>query len=107
DHITNWDQWRDYMAARTAKTPGDHRRRHPFYQSMDELHDCEIAITLQRHHRTTVKAIQAVLSTVHGMLKFSTEEGIVTIRSSLLIPAECASVDTSSVTPGEKKAHPA
>nr|GEV93553.1 reverse transcriptase domain-containing protein [Tanacetum cinerariifolium] len=26
---------------------------------------------------------------------------------SLLIPAECASVDTSSVTPGEKKAHPA
>nr|GEZ91790.1 reverse transcriptase domain-containing protein [Tanacetum cinerariifolium] len=41
------------------------------------------------------------------MLKFPTEEGIVTIRSSLLIPAECASVDTSSVTLGEKKAHPA
>nr|GEV88459.1 reverse transcriptase domain-containing protein [Tanacetum cinerariifolium] len=49
----------------------------------------------------------AVPSTVHAMLKFSTEEGIVTIRSSLLIPAECASVDTSSVTPGEKKAYPA
>nr|GEX15294.1 hypothetical protein [Tanacetum cinerariifolium] len=57
--------------------------------------------------RSGLKAIQAVPSTVHGMLKFSTEEGIVTIRSSLLIPAECASVDTSSVTPGEKKAHPA
>nr|GFC69767.1 reverse transcriptase domain-containing protein [Tanacetum cinerariifolium] len=56
--------------------------------------------------RPGLKAIQAVPSTVHRMLKFSTEEGIVTIRSSLLIPAECASVNTSSVTPGEKKAHP-
>nr|GFC99262.1 reverse transcriptase domain-containing protein [Tanacetum cinerariifolium] len=54
-----------------------------------------------------LKAIQAVPSTVHGMLKFPTEERIVTICSSLLIPTECASVDTSSVTPGEKKAHPA
>nr|GEW71946.1 reverse transcriptase domain-containing protein [Tanacetum cinerariifolium] len=33
--------------------------------------------------------------------------GIVTIRSSLLIPAECASVDTSFVTPREKKTRPA
>nr|GFB58704.1 reverse transcriptase domain-containing protein [Tanacetum cinerariifolium] len=57
--------------------------------------------------RPRLKAIQAVPSTVHGMLKFPTKEGIVIIRSSLLIPAECASVDTSSVTPGEKKAHPA
>nr|GEW73684.1 reverse transcriptase domain-containing protein [Tanacetum cinerariifolium] len=31
-----------------------------------------------------LKAIQAVPSTIHGMLKFPTEEGIVTIRSSLL-----------------------
>nr|GEW14871.1 reverse transcriptase domain-containing protein [Tanacetum cinerariifolium] len=54
--------------------------------------------------RPGLKAIQAVSSTVHGMLKFPTEEEIVTIRSSLLIHAECASVDTSSVTPGEKKA---
>nr|GFC45516.1 reverse transcriptase domain-containing protein [Tanacetum cinerariifolium] len=54
-----------------------------------------------------LKAIQAVPSTVHGMLKFPTEEGIVTIRSSLLIPAECALVDTSSVTPREKKTRPA
>nr|GFA82359.1 reverse transcriptase domain-containing protein [Tanacetum cinerariifolium] len=38
--------------------------------------------------RPGLKAIQAVPSTVHGMLKFPTEEGIVTIRSSLLIPAE-------------------
>nr|GFA80323.1 reverse transcriptase domain-containing protein [Tanacetum cinerariifolium] len=57
--------------------------------------------------RPGLKAIQAVSSTVHGMLKFPTEEGIVTIRSFLLIPAECASVGTSPVTPREKKAHPA
>nr|GFD18195.1 reverse transcriptase domain-containing protein [Tanacetum cinerariifolium] len=40
------------------------------------------------------------------MLKFPTKEGIVTICSSLLIPVECALVNTSSVTPEEKKAHP-
>nr|GEZ49401.1 reverse transcriptase domain-containing protein [Tanacetum cinerariifolium] len=56
--------------------------------------------------RPGLKAIQAVPSTLHGMLKFLTEEGIVTIRSSLLIPAECSSVGTSPVAPGEKKAHP-
>nr|GFB98026.1 reverse transcriptase domain-containing protein [Tanacetum cinerariifolium] len=56
--------------------------------------------------RPGLKAIHVVPSTVHGMLKYPTEEGIVTIRSSLLIHAECASVNTSSVTPGEKKAHP-
>nr|GEY32452.1 reverse transcriptase domain-containing protein [Tanacetum cinerariifolium] len=57
--------------------------------------------------RPGLKAIQAVPSTVHGMLKFLNEEGIVTICSSLLIPAECASVDTSSVMPREKMTRPA
>nr|GEY35986.1 reverse transcriptase domain-containing protein [Tanacetum cinerariifolium] len=57
--------------------------------------------------RSGLKAIQAVPSTVHGMLKFPTEEGIVTIRSSLLIPSECALIDTSSVTPREKRTRPA
>nr|GEZ37245.1 reverse transcriptase domain-containing protein [Tanacetum cinerariifolium] len=57
--------------------------------------------------RLGLKAIQAVPSTVYGMLKFLTEEGIVTIRSSLLIPAEYASVGISPMTPEEKKAHPA
>nr|GFA35884.1 hypothetical protein [Tanacetum cinerariifolium] len=57
--------------------------------------------------RPGLKAIQAVPSTVHGMLKFPTEEGIVTIRSSLLVPAECTSIDTSSQIPKEKKTHPA
>nr|GEX60426.1 reverse transcriptase domain-containing protein [Tanacetum cinerariifolium] len=39
--------------------------------------------------RPGLKAIQAVPSTVHGMLKFPPKEGIVTLRSSLMIPAEC------------------
>nr|GEY25486.1 reverse transcriptase domain-containing protein [Tanacetum cinerariifolium] len=56
--------------------------------------------------RPGLKAIQAVPSTVHGMLKFPTKEGIVTIRSSLLIPAECTSIDTSSPIPREKETRP-
>nr|GFA95380.1 reverse transcriptase domain-containing protein [Tanacetum cinerariifolium] len=56
--------------------------------------------------RPGLKAIQAVPSTVHGMLKFPTKEGIVTIRSSLLIPAECTSIDTSSLIPREKETRP-
>nr|GEU62626.1 reverse transcriptase domain-containing protein [Tanacetum cinerariifolium] len=56
--------------------------------------------------RPGLKAIQAVPSTVHEMLKFPTEEGIVTICSSLLIPAECASIGTSSGTPREERTHP-
>nr|GEZ36348.1 reverse transcriptase domain-containing protein [Tanacetum cinerariifolium] len=57
--------------------------------------------------RSGLKVIHAVPSTVHEMLKFPTKEGIVTIRSSLLIPAECASIDTSSAIPREKKTRPA
>nr|GEX80451.1 reverse transcriptase domain-containing protein [Tanacetum cinerariifolium] len=52
--------------------------------------------------RPSLKAIQAVSSTVHGMLKFPVEWGIATIRSTMLIPNECASVTTSSVTPEER-----
>ncbi|GJU36580.1 reverse transcriptase domain-containing protein [Tanacetum coccineum] len=46
--------------------------------------------------RPVIREIQAVPSTAHGMLKFPTDGGIVTIRSTLLIPAECAIVTTSS-----------
>nr|GEZ67206.1 reverse transcriptase domain-containing protein [Tanacetum cinerariifolium] len=52
--------------------------------------------------RPGLRAIQAVPSTVHGMLKFPVEEGIATIRSTILIPTECALVTTSSVTPKER-----
>nr|GEX29009.1 reverse transcriptase domain-containing protein [Tanacetum cinerariifolium] len=56
--------------------------------------------------RPGLKAIQAVPSTVHGMLKFPSKEGIITIRSSLLIPAECTSIDTLSPIPREKETRP-
>nr|GEY18763.1 hypothetical protein [Tanacetum cinerariifolium] len=46
--------------------------------------------------RTGIKEIQAVPSTAHIMLKFLVDEGIVTIRSTILIPSECATVITSS-----------
>nr|GEZ30613.1 reverse transcriptase domain-containing protein [Tanacetum cinerariifolium] len=57
--------------------------------------------------RPVLKAIQAVPSMVHGMLKFPVEGGIATIRSTILIPTECASVNTSSVIPGEERTRPA
>nr|GFC81789.1 reverse transcriptase domain-containing protein [Tanacetum cinerariifolium] len=46
--------------------------------------------------RPEIKEIQAVPSTAHGMLKFLADRGIVTICSTILIPAECATVITSS-----------
>nr|GEY66893.1 reverse transcriptase domain-containing protein [Tanacetum cinerariifolium] len=57
--------------------------------------------------RPDLKAIQAVPFTVHGMLKFPVEGGIATIRSTILIPIECASVTTSFVTPRKERTHPA
>nr|GEX90478.1 reverse transcriptase domain-containing protein [Tanacetum cinerariifolium] len=53
--------------------------------------------------RPGLKAIQAVPPTVHGMLKFPIEWGIVTICSTMLIPTKCASVITSSVVPSEER----
>ncbi|GKD69704.1 hypothetical protein Tco_1323794 [Tanacetum coccineum] len=46
--------------------------------------------------RPRIREIQAVPSTAYGMLKFPVYGGIVTIRSIILIPAECATVITSS-----------
>nr|GEY97108.1 reverse transcriptase domain-containing protein [Tanacetum cinerariifolium] len=57
--------------------------------------------------RPGLKAIQAVPSTVHGMLKFPVDGGIITICSTTLIPTECASVTTSSIIPREEKTRPA
>nr|GEW10489.1 reverse transcriptase domain-containing protein [Tanacetum cinerariifolium] len=57
--------------------------------------------------RPGIRAIQVVPSTVHGMLKFPVEGGIVTICSTMLIPTECASVITSPVVPTEERTRPA
>nr|GEW67712.1 reverse transcriptase domain-containing protein [Tanacetum cinerariifolium] len=57
--------------------------------------------------RPGLRAIQAVLSIVHRMLKFPVKGGIVTIRITILIPTECASVITSSsVVPSEERTRP-
>nr|GEY51029.1 reverse transcriptase domain-containing protein [Tanacetum cinerariifolium] len=52
------------------------------------------------------REIQAVPSTAHGMLKFPVEGGIVTIRSTILIPTECTSVITSSAVSKEERTRP-
>ncbi|GKC32786.1 reverse transcriptase domain-containing protein, partial [Tanacetum coccineum] len=46
--------------------------------------------------RPKIREIQAVPSTAHRMLKFPADGRIVTIRSTILIPAKCATVITSS-----------
>ncbi|GKF37676.1 hypothetical protein Tco_0114434, partial [Tanacetum coccineum] len=46
--------------------------------------------------RLGIREIQAVPSTAHVMLKFLANGRIVTIRSTILIPAECTTVITSS-----------
>ncbi|GJZ51640.1 reverse transcriptase domain-containing protein [Tanacetum coccineum] len=46
--------------------------------------------------RLGIREIQAVPSTAHEMLKFPVDGGIVTIRSTILILAECTTVVTSS-----------
>nr|GEX25107.1 reverse transcriptase domain-containing protein [Tanacetum cinerariifolium] len=42
--------------------------------------------------RPGVRKLQAVLSTAHGMLKISIEGGIITLKSSMLVPLECVMV---------------
>nr|GEY10743.1 reverse transcriptase domain-containing protein [Tanacetum cinerariifolium] len=56
--------------------------------------------------RPGIREIQAVPSTAHGMLKFPVEGGIVTIRSTILIHAECTSVFTSSAVSKEERTRP-
>nr|GEW20218.1 hypothetical protein [Tanacetum cinerariifolium] len=76
---------------------GNNRRRRSFYKSMDEFHDCK---ALSPYNdiigRLRIKEIQAVPSAAHRMLKFPADRGILTIRSTILVPAECATVITSS-----------
>nr|GFB65386.1 reverse transcriptase domain-containing protein [Tanacetum cinerariifolium] len=56
--------------------------------------------------RPGIREIQAVPSTAHEMLKFPVDRGIVTIRSTILIPAECTTEITSSTVPKEVGARP-
>ncbi|GJW45205.1 hypothetical protein Tco_0074004 [Tanacetum coccineum] len=49
--------------------------------------------------RPGVRKIQAVLSTTHEMLKFSVQGGILTLRSSRIIPLECTMVSGPEAQP--------
>ncbi|GKB06339.1 reverse transcriptase domain-containing protein [Tanacetum coccineum] len=46
--------------------------------------------------RPGIREIQAVPSTAHGMLKFPVDGGVVTIRSTILTPNECATITATS-----------
>ncbi|GJR04547.1 reverse transcriptase domain-containing protein [Tanacetum coccineum] len=46
--------------------------------------------------RPGIREIQAVPSTAHGMLKFPVDGGVVTIRSTILMPNECATITETS-----------
>ncbi|GKB95291.1 hypothetical protein Tco_0981428 [Tanacetum coccineum] len=56
---------------------------------------CQISL-LVKIGRTGIRKIRVVPSTVHGMLKFPVKEGTVTIRSSKVIPMECAMISGPS-----------
>ncbi|GKD80635.1 hypothetical protein Tco_1347474, partial [Tanacetum coccineum] len=49
--------------------------------------------------RPRVKKLQAVLSTAHGMLKFPIKGGVITLKSSRLVPLECVMVSGPEGTP--------
>nr|GEW91642.1 hypothetical protein [Tanacetum cinerariifolium] len=53
--------------------------------------------------RPGVKKLQAVPSTAHGMLKISIEGGVITLKSSKLVPLECAMVSGPTETPSVTK----
>ncbi|GJR18291.1 hypothetical protein Tco_0966818 [Tanacetum coccineum] len=66
-------------------------RTSSLYKSVDGFHDRQINFTIQYIiGRPGIREIQAVPSTAHGMLKFPADGGIVTIRSTILIPAKSA-----------------
>ncbi|GJY41832.1 hypothetical protein Tco_0429102 [Tanacetum coccineum] len=46
--------------------------------------------------RPRIREIQAVPSMAHGMLKFPVDGGVVTIRSTILTPNECATITATS-----------
>ncbi|GKA83203.1 reverse transcriptase domain-containing protein [Tanacetum coccineum] len=52
--------------------------------------------------RPGIKAIQAIPSTTHGMIKFPVKGGVVTIRSTIVSPMECATVTATPKNIEEK-----
>ncbi|GJW98895.1 reverse transcriptase domain-containing protein [Tanacetum coccineum] len=91
-------EWRQPYAAST--TLGSGNNRDAYHSSYKSWMNILIVRSLSPYNgiieRPGIREIQAVPSTAHGMLKFPANGGIVTIRSTILIPAECTTVITSS-----------
>ncbi|GKA62916.1 reverse transcriptase domain-containing protein [Tanacetum coccineum] len=85
------------MADRADKTLGDYRRCKTFYRSMRSPSPYNGIIG-----RPGIKAIQAIPSTTHGMIKFPVKGGVVTIRSTIVSPMECATVTVTPKNTEEK-----
>nr|GEV90550.1 hypothetical protein [Tanacetum cinerariifolium] len=86
-------EWRDYMAARTVKALGNYKGHRALYKSMDEFYDSEVTSPYSGIiGRPGIREIQIVPSTAHEMLKFLVNSGIMTIRSTILTPTECATI---------------
>nr|GFC75498.1 reverse transcriptase domain-containing protein [Tanacetum cinerariifolium] len=69
--------------------------------------DKAIAILMSPYNgiigRPEVKKLQAVPSTAHGMLKIPVEGGVIALKSSKLVPLECAMVSGPGETPSATK----
>ncbi|GJY49061.1 reverse transcriptase domain-containing protein [Tanacetum coccineum] len=76
---------------------GNYRRRRALHKRMDEF---MIVRSPSPYNgiigRPGIREIQAVPSTAHGMLKFLVNGGVVTIRSTILTPNECATITATS-----------
>ncbi|GJW36008.1 reverse transcriptase domain-containing protein, partial [Tanacetum coccineum] len=74
-HIPNWIQWGNHLAAGPD--------------------------IIASKNRPGIRKIHAIPSTAHGMLKFPVEGGIITLRSSRIIPMECAMISGPNIRPPE------
>ncbi|GJV34288.1 hypothetical protein Tco_1394688 [Tanacetum coccineum] len=76
----------------TVKALGNYRRRRAFYESMNEFYDSEVTVTVQRYHWKAWDK-RNPSSTIHGSRNAQVPGGeIVTIRSTILTPIECATI---------------
>ncbi|GJS61550.1 hypothetical protein Tco_0656334 [Tanacetum coccineum] len=95
-YTPHWFQWRSYMAHGTNIAASQNRGCGTFNLHMDEFRGGEIIISVQwDHSKAGVRKIQAIPSTAHEMLKFPVPGGILTLRSSRIIPLECMMVSGS------------
>ncbi|GJR52058.1 reverse transcriptase domain-containing protein [Tanacetum coccineum] len=74
-----------------------------FFHPWGKMKERKITVSVQWNYwKTRSHKLQAVPSTAHGMLKIPMEGGVITLKSSKLVPPECAVVsrpeETSSAT---------